>query len=76
MSASSNDNELNLLVGRMKAAAAPLRELLREIHARHASNDEGKVADYIPELAKADRRWFGITIITTDGQIIFVASPP
>ncbi len=72
MTASTNDNELDLLVGRMKAAAAPLREVLREIHARHADNDEGKVADYIPELAKADRRWFGITIATTDGQVFEV----
>jgi glutaminase len=70
--ASTNDNELDLLVGRMKAAAAPLRSVLREIHARYAGNDEGKVADYIPELAKADRRWFGITIATTDGQVFEV----
>jgi len=26
--------------------------------------EDGKVADYIPELAKADRRWFGIAIAT------------
>jgi glutaminase len=69
---SSNDNELDLLVGRMKSAIAPLREVLREIHSRYAGNDEGKVADYIPELAKADRRWFGIVIATTDGQVLEV----
>jgi glutaminase len=68
----SNDTELNLLIGRMKAAAAPLREVLREIHARCATNDDGRIADYIPELAKADRRWFGITIATTDGQVFQV----
>jgi glutaminase len=68
----SNDSELDLLVGRMKTAAAPLREVLRDIHARYAANDEGKVADYIPELAKADRRWFGIAIATTDGQVFEV----
>jgi glutaminase len=56
----------------MKAAVAPLREVLRDIHARYAANDEGKVADYIPELAKADRRWFGISIATTDGQVFEV----
>jgi glutaminase len=69
---SSNELELDLLLGRMKAAAAPIREVLREIHARHCHNDEGKVADYIPELAKADRRWFGISIVTTDGQVFEV----
>jgi glutaminase len=68
----SNDNELDLLLGRMKAAAAPLRDVLREMHTRIAKNDEGRVADYIPELAKANRNWFGITIATTDGQIFEV----
>lgn len=72
MTAPSNNNELDLLVGRMKAAAAPLRDVLREIHARFAGNDEGKVADYIPELARADRNWFGIAVATTDGQVFEV----
>jgi glutaminase len=46
--------------------------VLRDLHARHAANDAGKVADYIPELAKADRHWFGIAIATTDGQVLEV----
>ena len=45
------------------------RDVLREIHSRYASVDDGKVADYIPELAKADRRWFGISLATIDGQV-------
>ncbi len=72
MAAPSNDRELDLLVGRMKTAAAPLREVLREIHGRHAANDAGKVADYIPELARADRNWFGIAIASSDGQVLEV----
>ena len=72
MTAPTDDHELDLLVSRMKSAAAPMRELLREIHARYAANDEGEVADYIPELASADRRWFGISIVTTDGQVFEV----
>ena len=72
MHSPSNETELDLLVGRMKAAAAPLREVLNEMHARYATCDAGKVADYIPELAKADRRWFGIAIATTDGQVFEV----
>jgi glutaminase len=65
----TNRDEVDLLIGRMKTAAAPLREVLREVHGRYAGNDDGKVADYIPELAKADRRWFGMAVATTDGQI-------
>ena len=31
--------------------------------------DDGEVATYIPELAKADPRWFGICIATVDGHV-------
>jgi glutaminase len=70
--AASTPDEVDLLIGRMKTAAAPVREVLREIHGRYASHDEGQVANYIPELAKADRRWFGIAIATADGQVVEV----
>lgn len=72
MPATTPHDEVELLIGKMKAAVAPLRDVLRDIHARYASVDEGKVADYIPELAKADRRWFGIAIATADGQVFEV----
>jgi len=70
--ATTPHDEVELLIGKMKTAAAPLRDVLRELHARYAPVDEGKVADYIPELAKADRRWFGIAIATPDGQVFEV----
>src|SRR5262249_6750316 len=57
----------------MKSAAAPLRDVLREMHARLQPNTDGKVADYIPELAKADPNWFGISVVTADGQSSDVA---
>ncbi len=65
-------NEIDLLLGRMKSAAAPIREILRDVHARLAANHEGRVADYIPELALANPDHFGITICTVDGQIVEV----
>lgn len=68
----SDDGELDLLLGKMKSAASPLRDVLREIHARYADVNDGKVANYIPELAKADSRWFGIAIATADGQLFEV----
>jgi glutaminase len=68
----TDDGELDLLLGKMKSAASPLRDVLREIHARYANVNDGKVADYIPELAKADPRWFGIAIATADGQLFEV----
>lgn len=36
---------------------------------RHRPNDAGVLADYIPELAKADPGWFGMSICTIDGSI-------
>ena len=51
------------------AATHPLASYLAELHARHASCDEGAVASYIPELTKADPGWFGIAVATVDGQV-------
>ncbi len=59
---------LDHLLNRMKSAAAPLRDVLRDLHGRYQSVDEGQVATYIPELAKADPSWFGISLVTTEGQ--------
>jgi glutaminase len=63
-------NELDLLVGRMKSASSPLRDTLRELHGRLAPIRDGKVADYIPELAKADPGKFGISIVSVDGVTV------
>ena len=39
------------------------------MHAKYLQNFGGKVATYIPELAKADPNRFGIALVTADGQI-------
>lgn len=46
-----------------------LQELIEELHLKHASNDNGEVATYIPELGKADPDDFGICVVTTEGKI-------
>jgi glutaminase len=61
---------LDALLARMKTVASPLRETLRELHAKFAPLDEGRVASYIPELAKADPKWFGISVVAVDGRTI------
>lgn len=48
---------------------SPIQEYLEKLHARYAPLMEGQVADYIPELSKADPRWFGICIATRDGHV-------
>jgi glutaminase len=47
----------------------PLASYLRELHHKHAACADGTVAEYIPELAKADPRWFGIAVATIDGHV-------
>lgn len=43
--------------------------VINELHRRFKGLSDGRVADYIPELAKANADWFGIVVVTTDGQI-------
>src|SRR5262249_41616722 len=42
---------------------------LRSLHERFRGLEDGVVATYIPELAHADPRWFGISIATADGYV-------
>jgi glutaminase len=42
---------------------------LNELHLRYRDLDEGAVATYIPELAKANPDWFAICVVTADGRI-------
>lgn len=46
-----------------------IQELLGELHAAFAGVRDGRVADYIPELAKACPDDFGIVIATSGGRV-------
>ena len=48
---------------------ALLQTFLNDLLVKYQSLSEGKVADYIPELAKMNPDWFGICIATADGRI-------
>ncbi len=50
-------------------AASPIQSYLDQLHRRFAGLDGGRVASYIPELAKADPTHFGIAIATVDGRV-------
>lgn len=46
-----------------------IQAFINELHERFSGLDEGEPAGYIPELAKANPRDFGIVIATVDGRI-------
>lgn len=47
----------------------PLSAYIRDLHARFATLNDGQVANYIPELATANPRHFGIVLVATDGTV-------
>lgn len=47
---------------------------LEELYERYRDLDEGKVANYIPELAKADPSLFAISVVTCDGRTFSVGN--
>jgi glutaminase len=49
--------------------ALPLQQFLLRCHAEIAGDTSGAVADYIPELFKADPAHFGISLATIDGHV-------
>ncbi len=50
------------------AIYSPVIDYLSELHRKYAEVQSGAVADYIPELAKANPDWFGISVTTADGR--------
>src|SRR3954452_4029827 len=47
----------------------PLLRFLDQCLENFAGNEDGAVADYIPELSKADPAHFGISLATLDGHV-------
>ena len=50
-----------------KPVELPLATYIEGLHDRHRLNPDGKVADYIPELGKADTRRFSVVLAAADG---------
>jgi glutaminase len=50
------------------ASASPIEDFLIDLHQRISDVGGGKVADYIPELGKADADTFGMALATVDGE--------
>lgn len=50
----------------------PLATYLTQLYHHFSALKDGAVADYIPELSKADPDDFGIVLVTTDGEVYAV----
>lgn len=46
-----------------------IKKLIEKTYQKYKKNNSGKVASYIPELAKADPKLFGICFVSCDGEI-------
>lgn len=66
------NHDLASLASSIQAVASPFRSYLTDLHEKYHSISEGAVADYIPELALAKPEWFGICVVTVDGQVFEV----
>lgn len=66
------NHDLQSLANATSAAASPFQTYLTNLHAQYQPLQTGKAASYIPELAQANPDWFGICVITPDGQVFEV----
>ena len=65
-------HDLKSLANSIQAVTSPFRGYLGDLHEKYQSLRDGAVADYIPELALANPDWFGICVVTVDGQVFEV----
>ncbi len=49
-----------------------IQHILEHIYQKYKNFDDGEVATYIPELAKANPQHFGICLASVDGRVIHV----
>ncbi len=68
----SSLGELQSLASSITSVTSPFRNYLNDLHEKYRSLTDGSVADYIPELALANPEWFGICVVTSDGQVFEV----
>jgi glutaminase len=73
MSATSQQNASSKRANPASTGQLPSADLVRRLtvqtHERFRSNDEGKVADYIPALAKTPAHLFGVCVVGVNGAI-------
>lgn len=46
-----------------------IQSIISDLHEKYKTVNDGALADYIPELTRANPDWFGICIVTSDGHV-------
>lgn len=57
------------MINQSKAVTSAFQSFLNELHLKYKPLHDGKVANYIPDLAKVNPDLFSICVITVDGQV-------
>jgi glutaminase len=52
-----------------KSLPSPIQKYLADLHGEISQIQDGAVATYIPELARANPDWFGICLVTAGGSV-------
>jgi len=60
---------VNIYMSNTDVIQSPIQIYLNELLLKFKDDLRGALATYIPELAKANADWFGITLVTVDGHI-------
>lgn len=68
----SNFGDLQSLASSITSVASPFRRYLTDLHLKYQPLNDGTIANYIPELALAKPEWFGICVVTANGQVFDV----
>lgn len=68
MNTKKGQAEIEFGAARENTDDGPIFAALKEIYDRYREDFSGNVATYIPELAKADPKLFGVAIVAADGQ--------
>jgi len=68
----SSLGDLQSIASSIAAVTSPFRNYLNDLYEQYRSLMDGQVADYIPELALAKPEWFGVCVVTADGQVFEV----
>lgn len=66
---SDTENLIELAANEPPINDPQIQAFLKILYLKHKATSDGKVASYIPELAKADPDWFSICIATVNGQV-------